>query len=542
MNNQVARLVQALCEDIGTPRALSIAICLRYGDLTELQRFRCEPNRYECPEMFFQDNLVTELLRKCDLPSDVDKVGVARQTFLECERENCRTNARLNHWLPSSQLLVDSNDWRILDFIEDWRKEVREVLGGLPMQLTPQFSAGATFYDRGQKTTIPHKMTSQASIYSHSTHLADYVYQTQWGRAIMARRKSAFRTVRGNRFETVPKDAEKHRGICVESSVNVALQLNVGSIIRQRLRRLGIDLNEGQHHHREMAQWASLSGDFATIDLSNASDTLCYNLVKLVLPDGWFQLLESLRAPLTRVGKSWYKLEKFSSMGNGFTFELETLIFATLCRTVIKSEGRDPSTVMVYGDDMIVPTGHYRSIVAALRLFGFQPNVRKSYAVGLFRESCGGDFHSGVPVRAHYVKELPMEPQQWISLANGLRRSCAGVPGRWEKVLRAWHIALSQLPKDIRENRGPTHLGDIVIHDDESKWRVRVFDKSCQTRVVRAWTPVAERLSWRLFPSLVQLASCTLGLSSSGPSPRGAISGYKHRYVPCDLTSHWVPS
>jgi hypothetical protein len=256
--------------------------------------------------------------------------------------------------------------------------------------------------------------------------------------------------------------------------------------------------------------------------------------------------------------KSWVRLEKFSSMGNGFTFELETIIFACLARSVITLSGGDPTLVKCYGDDLIVPATNYRDVLAALRMFGFEPNTKKTFGEGPFRESCGGDFWGGVPVRAHYLESIPDEPQQWISLANGLRR-IATVPGnpqlskeRWEFVKKAWFMAQDPIPSEIRRCRGPASLGDIVIHDIEETWslvdtkKVRDHDPSWEQRYIRAYLPVPKVLPWYYWLPAVQLASCTLGLPSTGVTPRvngkDDVSGYRIGRVPSRVLSSWQPS
>jgi len=96
--------------------------------------------------------------------------------------------------------------------------------------------------------------------------------------------------------------------------------------------------------------------------------------------------------------------EKFSSMGNGFTFPLETLIFWGLAASCCENN----SDASVYGDDIVIPTDKYDLLVEVLQVCGFEVNVGKSYNTGLFRESCGKDYFSGIDVRPTY-------PRGWVS-------------------------------------------------------------------------------------------------------------------------------
>jgi hypothetical protein len=558
MENAFLRVLVAACDEIGTPRALAIKLLAQHGEWAQLSQLRCETFRYADSESYFYDAVVTDLLRKCDLPSGVDKKGAAVATFWACERQNYDTNERLTRYLPEFRSPADATEEAVSRFIAAWRKEVKSIVGNLPDHLTPRFSGGATYADVGQLITVPDKMTSKPTVYSGARLLLPFWEETAWARACGARRIRPS-DVRGNLFFTVPKDGKTFRGCCKEASINITLQLDVGRALKSRLKRVGVDLKQGQSTHRDLARAASLDESLATIDMSNASDTLCRILPKLVLPAQWYELLDSLRATHTEIGGKWVRLEKFSSMGNGFTFELETLVFLTLARTICRLSGADPEKVSCYGDDLIVPGGVFRDVIAGLRMFGFTPNERKTFGEGPFRESCGGDFWRGVPVRAHYVESLPNEPQHWISLANGLRRICAGPHrfSRWRKLRKAWWRSLDPIPSDIRRCRGPQHLGDIVIHDVRRRWSLAQrpsrdvanltelkngqHDPTWDLQYVKAYVPLPKVLPWHHWTAPVQLASCTLGLPSVGITPRGGVSGYRIKTVGSNLTSSWLP-
>lgn len=570
MTDQVLRVINRLADDVGTPRAQLVKSLANAGEWAKLQELRCNPLDYDDAEAYWRDNLLTEILRKCDLPTTVDKEAAAVATFFACEKDCATTNARLSRYLPS-KLFVEPEDMPVVHFIDEWRKEVSFVMGNLPDGLTPRFSGGSTYADKGLLTTIPDKMSSTPTIYAGTRCILPLWGDTAWARALVRDRpwQSDPLTVRGNIFFTVPKDGVKHRGCCMEASIPITYQLAAGKVLKKRLLRIGVNTKTGQAYHQKRAKRASETGEDATVDMSNASDTVARVLVQLTLRSDWFELLSSLRATHTQIKGKWVRLEKFSSMGNGFTFELETVLFATLARTVIRLEGGDPGRVTCYGDDLIVPVQYYRQVMAALRFFGFTPNVKKTFGEGPFRESCGGDFFNGVPVRAHYIEELPDEPQQWISLANGLRRVAFAHPGsdhRWSLVRRAWFCALDAIPSHIRRLRGPPELGDVVIHDEPDKWSyapppkkpvkaLRLKDEdnreitlcepahsSWEVKWIHAYVPVPSVLPWHHWNPAVQLASCTLGVPSSGVTPRDDVSGYRIAKIPVGVSSSWLPT
>jgi len=96
-------------------------------------------------------------------------------------------------------------------------------------------------------------------------------------------------------------------------------------------------------------------------------------------------------------------------MGNGFTFPIQTVIFASILRAVSRVflpgiQAR--SHLAVFGDDLICSREIYRQVDRYLRLFGFRPNARKTFHEGGFRESCGTDWLYGQPVRPVFVKKI----------------------------------------------------------------------------------------------------------------------------------------
>lgn len=528
-----------LFEALNTPRALSCAILMRYEEFGQLVNLTTDPRSYEDPQSYYRDCVATDWVRKCaGLPTGIDTPAVARQDFLECEKVNARTNARLAPFIYNGPFTGPSDE-RIGGFLHSVKKVIRDILGPLPLDLDGKFGPGSTFEDRGQLCTLPDKISSRPTVTSGAHCFTDLWGDTLWSRALTKSHpyRSGPKRVRGNRFTTVPKDAKKDRGIAIEPSLNVYYQLAVGRHIRGRLRLNGIDLKGGQTIHQQFAEGASADPDFrvpggmATIDLKSASDSVSRNLVKLLLPEEWYTLLASLRSPATRFAGRWYYLEKFSSMGNGFTFELETLIFLSVALAVCGSDGHPGHTVLVYGDDIIVPTKHASTLLSVLRFLGFTANPQKTYLDSHFRESCGGDFFRGKPVRAHFVKELPSEPQHWIAIANGLHRVQKSFDsmGISVTVRRAWLCLLDAIPSQIRSCRGPAELGDLVITDDDYRnWIVKIEDG---TRYVRVWRPVHSLLPFHHWRAEVVLAYAVYGASSSGVSPRDNVSGYKHDWT-----------
>jgi hypothetical protein len=547
-----SEVFSALCWKIGTPIAYKALKMAERGDWLGILTIDVKPASYRCPKTYLEDKQIVSFFKKYpDLKLGIDLEKAAKANFYGSEAQCFQTNERLNPLLDD----LGYHGEGVKSFVKIWRKKIKSVLRRAPLaiNLNGRFGPGSTFLNLGDKITLAHKLTDDYSATRQARFFLQSWDQTAWSRYAASSLDTVgdipvatcqghalypgesffaprdFAIVRGNRFTTVTKDATKHRGICIEPSLNVFYQLAVGETLTQRmLRHYGWDKKTCQEFHKTLARIGSLTGAVATIDLSNASDTVCYNLVKLLLPHDWFALLMRLRSPFTFIDNKWVRLEKFSSMGNGYTFELETLLFRTLCETMVELEGVKEDaftpglTTSVFGDDIIVPSSISKPTVAALKFFGFEPNQSKTFLSGTFRESCGGDYMAGHDVRPHFQKEVCDQPHRLIALANGLRRfgTRHNVLGGHNGYLPAWFKTLDSLPRQIRICRGPETLGDLVIHDEEHRWlKLNPMGVRSSIRYLRVWRPVSNQLlGWEHFRPGVVLAVALYGGSSGLPS------------------------
>lgn len=272
-----------------------------------------------------------------------------------------------------------------------------------------------------------------------------------------------------NVITSVPKDGRKDRPIAKEQTGNIYLQLAIGSIIRSRLlRRWRVDLNEQADVNRGFCLSSSQRKDLFTIDLSNASDTVSYALVKSLLPDDWFQLLCSVRSPwgILPSGDA-IRYRKFSSMGNGYTFELETLIFLAICKAVSHVHGSPADDVFaVFGDDIIGPDYLYNTIANYLEYSGFQVNSEKSFSGSdRVRESCGVDALDGYNIRPVFMKGNPDNAMEMLGLRNRIRSWYLTHLGSMPEELDTWFLRTFDLmpplgPDSSKETDGWWQDGD----------------------------------------------------------------------------------
>lgn len=271
--------------------------------------------------------------------------------------------------------------------------------------------------------------------------------------------KDCVEIVDSDKITFVPKDAKTDRPIAVGASLNLYLQLAVKQYMEARLKLVGVDLKD-QERNQEMARLGSkfcyVAGElnnnqFSTIDLASASDTISHEIVKLLLPPEWYAMLDDLRHKEGHLDGNKISYEKFSAMGNGFTFPLESLIFWALSRAAIEDTGDVCQTkdLAVYGDDIIVRYKHAPSVTSALLWAGFEINTEKSFVSGSFKESCGADFYAGYNVRPFYLKREVRNHEDIYFICNSIAekvRSSGFCPG----LAAAYSYCLSLVPRGKR--------------------------------------------------------------------------------------------
>lgn len=240
-----------------------------------------------------------------------------------------------------------------------------------------------------------------------------------------------------NRLFFVPKTTEISRTCCTEPLVNMLIQQAIGSFLECCLQRsFGVSLATQQEHNRELARVGSLDGSFGTIDLQSASDSISWSLVQRIAPNALLGLLRASRCERTILPDgSEMDLNMISTMGNGFTFPLQTVIFACVVRSVYQMMGLSsscPKTQFgVFGDDIIVRREAYSFVVTCLTKLGFKVNADKSFNEGSFRESCGADWWRGFYCRGIYITSLETVSDVYSAINRLTRWSAmSGVPLR----------------------------------------------------------------------------------------------------------------
>jgi hypothetical protein len=405
--------------------------------------------------------------------SDGARKSAAVDTFLATE-ETC-TAFNLEGWRE----LAASEDQTVVEVYTYAQSFVRKVIGEQPDHKDLNRSRHGPGTSRGTKkgqvsqyhkfANWPYSVTPNALRYGIAAVEAD----ERWRGALeedYRRRynisplvilnmdtfwRSVFSLYDGNRITTVPKNGLTDRSIAIEPTINLYLQLGVDGFIRKRLKRWGIDLND-QTKNQLLARSGSISGKFSTIDLKAASDSISLRLCELLLPPQWYNYLIDLRSPSGELEGNQCVYAKISSMGNGYTFALESLLFGSVLYGVLRALESEVSfrDCAVYGDDLIVPVDAVPLLVKMLGVCGFQLNLDKSFVQGPVRESCGTDWFEGKPVRPVFLTDRARVVTDLFSIHNRLKRVLSlyweiGDESKVLQLIRKW------IPNDCKTIIGP---------------------------------------------------------------------------------------
>jgi hypothetical protein len=207
----------------------------------------------------------------------------------------------------------------------------------------------------------------------------------------------------------VPKTFKSLRAIMPNSTIGSYMSFGIGEYMRKRLRRKGYDIRTLQERHRILASEASIHNLYTTADLSSASDSISVALVERLFPADWYDILSQSRIGVVTLPddlQTKVRSKTFCTMGIGYTFPLQTLVFLALLKAIEATlfNRWNRRTISVYGDDMIYVSTMHTTVVRVFEQLGFVINLDKTFHEGHFRESCGGDYFHGVDVR-------PFQPQ-----------------------------------------------------------------------------------------------------------------------------------
>jgi len=451
--------VSSLLSDLGGPLTRDLSQLVASGRYVDLINFKFDYGRCDDLRDLVCARQVHALFAKQEwMDLGMNPRKVAEEKFWKMEEKCAETNAALD------ACRVTPDVWKVIHLS---RRIIKRILGPVPnpKDLTFSFGPGATTNVKGRIASPRAKISARLACSREilpvvGRFLAEvplWAWSSQGGRDSLERfleRTGSVDSddeselifypeieVHAGKLTYVPKDARSLRPIVVEPTLNGIFQKGVGGYLKDRmLRCVGINLRD-QTRNQRLACEGSVHGGYATVDLSSASDTVSISVVRLLLPEIWFDFLSELTTGEINTPNGPRELHKFSSMGNGFTFELESLLFYSIAKAV--SELLDlEGEVSIIGDDIIINSRGYTLLTEALNQLGFIVNNEKSFWQGPFRESCGADWFNGNSIRPFYAKKALSEQNLYIfhnyMLRNG-ERELANLALSWTNpAMRLW--------------------------------------------------------------------------------------------------------
>lgn len=227
---------------------------------------------------------------------------------------------------------------------------------------------------------------------------------------------------------SVPKTLKTPRIIAMEPSYMQYMQQSISRWLYKRLENHELTAGHvnftDQSINRSIALTSSSSGEFATLDLSDASDRVPAYLVKAMFSGvpHFRDALFACRSMRANVNGKIISLNRFASMGSSTCFPVEAMYFYTICVIALLSFYKlVPSKknirfvtqrIYVYGDDILVPVETTPTVVDHLTRYYCHVNARKSFSNSKYRESCGMVAYNGRDITTIYVREPPLINRQ----------------------------------------------------------------------------------------------------------------------------------
>lgn len=491
------------------------AALLEKGAYRDLVSLEVDPTIYSDCSEFADDYLACEFMSKYpEWDTGVDRKQVAVDKFLLAEQACAEANKRLAP--PDAVRPVTSTSAACWSHMRAARRKIRKLLGPFSWDKAAVHFAwgpGASTQVRSREGDAYFKYGVQRpQVTAQCAMLAGVAIalSPRWYNLLAGIDPEApscipspefivrehLEIIEGNRVVTVPKNAKTDRVIAIEPHMNMYVQKGIGALIRHRLLKVGVNLND-QTLNQRLAREASISGMLATVDLSAASDSVSMGLCEALLPEDWLLAIKLSRSPIGVLPDgSKVSYNKVSSMGNGFTFELESLIFWALVSSVVESDPvPSDRRIGVYGDDLIFSVSSYAQVQELLSYCGFTVNAKKSFCIGYFRESCGKHYFNGVDVSPFYIRKDVNTEARLLVVVNNLRRYARqglswGMDGRFRSV---YESLVRILPRERRTPSIPDGYGDGALIGDFDECRPSKAGNGLDGWIGKCFIPIPRR-------------------------------------------------
>jgi len=297
------------------------------------------------------------------------------------------------------------------------------------------------------------------------------------------------------RYKEVAKSYKTRRSICIEP-LNLTLsqqqlRMELESSIESSLFSRFIKIDD-QSYNRDLALAGSVTNLSVTIDLSSASDSVRWDLVKKIFPRSLVIDFFKTRSSFVKTPDGPYEVVKFAPMGSGVCFPVQSILFCAVCiyaGMVISAEqsraSLDALTTIprwfvknhfgesnvygdlgVYGDDIIVSVQLADTVIHLLTALGFLVNESKSFLENdCFRESCGGYYYRGSDVTPKFIR-MNQSDKDWEAYA-----SLFGMVNNHSGTVRAYLIHVLKTKKFAGKRRS------IIFSSEDSQVSFSIHSK-----------------------------------------------------------------
>lgn len=213
----------------------------------------------------------------------------------------------------------------------------------------------------------------------------------------------------------VPKTFTKLRTISMEPATLQYIQQGVMFELYDYIGKhpyLGVRIKlSDQCQNQVMALEGSKYHNYGTIDLSHASDSVSWSLIKRVFrssPRLYRWLLGTRSSSTILPTGERLRLYKYAPMGSALCFPIQCILFCAVVKhaldNVTERCNGPQDLYTVYGDDIVLPSQAYEECIRILQALGFTVNESKSYCSGEYRESCGKEYYAGYDVSPVYYR------------------------------------------------------------------------------------------------------------------------------------------
>lgn len=447
----VIRITRAILKDleletefIGNPREWA----LRYTPL----------DSYEFKKMYQITNLLAKYTFSYEAKGASAYDQAAVDKFLNVQRR------LYDHKYDAASLDVITND--VVMFAKGF---IQEVLGEYDLEEHLSLCYFPKKSSRGsnlRNSTLCHKWEAGLTGSSYHCQWFTRVYKP-WHSHCQKRKLMTPVEIEELQATLVAKRWNSRRLICPNTGIGGLYTNGLGRVIEDRLRRRGYDIKNLTEVHKKLACQASRTNALVTCDQSTASDNITVGLAERLLPIRWFRACVNGRIPRMRVGDNEIHMVTLSTMGIGYTFPLQTLIFLALahgCLLHFEASGRvvKDRTISCFGDDLIFPKEIYELVGHVFERLGLVINHNKTFASGPFRESCGGDYHNGCDVRPAFLPAGgKLTRNEYLSF---LYKCFNLLKLRWH--MYEIRLTLETILEEIRSIRNKPHIVPPSFGDD----------------------------------------------------------------------------